>query len=438
MRSLVRILRKVTQQIAAWKKISVDLFSPDRIMQTPKFHVLVAGILLTVDYANAQTWTPTTTFSNSWGCIAASADGAKLVASSLDGIYISTNSGNAWTQTSLLVTNVSSLASSWDGTKLVAAGFRASPGFIFTSEDSGITWNQTTAPHTNWYSVASSANGSNLVAVGYNLIGGYTKGFVFVSTNAGTTWNPGNLPNVSSLPLFSVAASADGSRFAAAALSGTVYTSTNSGFNWMASSLFNDWWVSVVISANGTELAAASQIDYKAKGYICVSKDFGMTWVTNILSVKNWQSLACSADGSVLMAVAGGFSNYVNQSFQLISVPTPGPIFSSSDFGVTWTSNAAPSSLWQSVAMSADGKKQYAIEDSDGEIYDMQKTPGPNLNIGAINSGLALSWTIPSTNFLLQQSSDLISWTDVTNPPVLNLTNLQNEVTLTPSNNSSF
>jgi hypothetical protein len=30
----------------------------------------------------------------------------------------------------------------------------------------------------------------------------------------------------------------------------------------------------------------------------------------------------------------------------------------------------------------------------------------------------------------MQQSSDLGSWTDVTNPPVLNLTNLQNEVTL--------
>ena len=45
---------------------------------------------------------------------------------------------------------------------------------------------------------------------------------------------------------------------------------------------------------------------------------------------------------------------------------------------------------------------------------------------------------MPSTNFVLQQSADLLSWTDVTNPPVLNLTNLQNQVTLPPSGSSGF
>jgi hypothetical protein len=38
----------------------------------------------------------------------------------------------------------------------------------------------------------------------------------------------------------------------------------------------------------------------------------------------------------------------------------------------------------------------------------------------------------------MQQSSDLGSWTDVTNPPVLNLTNLQNEVTLPMHAGSGF
>ena len=42
-----------------------------------------------------------------------------------------------------------------------------------------------------------------------------------------------------------------------------------------------------------------------------------------------------------------------------------------------------------------------------------------------------LSWVVPSTKYVLQQSFDLISWTTVTNTPVLNLTNLQNEVTAT-------
>jgi hypothetical protein len=45
---------------------------------------------------------------------------------------------------------------------------------------------------------------------------------------------------------------------------------------------------------------------------------------------------------------------------------------------------------------------------------------------------------VPSTNFVLQQSADLISWADLTNAPALNLTNLQNQVTLPPSNGSGF
>jgi hypothetical protein len=39
---------------------------------------------------------------------------------------------------------------------------------------------------------------------------------------------------------------------------------------------------------------------------------------------------------------------------------------------------------------------------------------------------------------VMQQSSDLTLWSDVTNTPELNLDNLQNEVILTPSNDSGF
>jgi len=38
----------------------------------------------------------------------------------------------------------------------------------------------------------------------------------------------------------------------------------------------------------------------------------------------------------------------------------------------------------------------------------------------------------------LQQSADLSNWTDLTNSPVLNLTNLQEEVVLSPINGSGF
>ena len=52
----------------------------------------------------------------------------------------------------------------------------------------------------------------------------------------------------------------------------------------------------------------------------------------------------------------------------------------------------------------------------------------------------ACSWIIPSTNFVLEQNLDLTTtnWTPVTNPPALNLSNLQYQVILFPSNNSTF
>jgi len=51
-----------------------------------------------------------------------------------------------------------------------------------------------------------------------------------------------------------------------------------------------------------------------------------------------------------------------------------------------------------------------------------------------------LGWTVPSTNFVLQQSSNLnsTSWSVVTNLPVPNLTNLQNQVTLTSPVGTGF
>jgi hypothetical protein len=47
---------------------------------------------------------------------------------------------------------------------------------------------------------------------------------------------------------------------------------------------------------------------------------------------------------------------------------------------------------------------------------------------------------VPSTNFGLQQNLDLstTNWVTLTNAPVLNLTNLQDEIILSPTNSSGF
>jgi hypothetical protein len=45
---------------------------------------------------------------------------------------------------------------------------------------------------------------------------------------------------------------------------------------------------------------------------------------------------------------------------------------------------------------------------------------------------------VPVTTFILQQSTDLENWSDVTNAPVLNLTNLQNQVTVPLTQTQTF
>jgi hypothetical protein len=131
---------------------------------------------------------------------------------------------------------------------------------------------------------------------------------------------------------------------------------------------------------------------------------------------------------------------------KLVAAEEDGAIFTSLNSGMSWTSNSVPSGFWASVASSADGNKVVAATKPPGVmgaangIYTSYSTPVPSLSITPSDSNVLLSWILPSTNFVLQQNFDLTTknWMDVTNPPVRNLTNLQNQVTLPPSGNSSF
>jgi hypothetical protein len=101
-------------------------------------------------------------------------------------------------------------------------------------------------------------------------------------------------------------------------------------------------------------------------------------------------------------------------------------------------SNSAPNYLyWSSAASSADGSKLIATPYGN-TIYTSQTTPTPQLNINPSTDGIALAWLIPSTNFVVQQSSDLVSWSSITDAPALNLTNLNNELSISPTNSTGF
>jgi hypothetical protein len=75
-----------------------------------------------------------------------------------------------------------------------------------------------------------------------------------------------------------------------------------------------------------------------------------------------------------------------------------------------------------------------------GGIYTSYTVPKPSLCLATANNNLAFSWTMPSTNFVLQKISNLskANWTTLTNTPLLNLTNLQNQIILPSPGSNVF
>ena len=389
----------------------------------------LAALAAALAPTSGQNWVLTSAPSTNWSCVASSADGTKLVAAVNSGlIYISTNSGGAWMPTSAPTNAWTCAASSADGTKLIAAASDYhGDGYVYTSSDSGSTWNPSDAPQTDWVSVASSADGSRLAAA---------VDIVFVSTNSGGGWTflaPGGIPTFASFPL--VTSSADG-RIVTVVETGfgaqdsQIWTVPSSAWEPLGESPYFRWHCSsVATSANGTGIAATvnNADTFEAGstncgGFLFTSSDLGATQITNCTSVSNWTSVATSADGTRLAAVASS-----------------GDVYTSTNGGVAWTPNIVTNANWSGIASSADGAKLVAVA-SGGGIYTWQTTPTPTLNINRTGEDLQISWLIPSMSFVLQQSADLGStnWTAVESALIVNLTNLQNQVTLSPPSHPTF
>jgi hypothetical protein len=403
-------------------------------MKNFRILLVVSTALLTANFAFAQTWTQTSAPSDDWVTVASSADGSKLIAGSLGLIYgISTNSGSTWItnnqpQMGSIYGSWSCIASSADGTTYVGT----IANVIWVSTDSGIAWLSNNVPSASFFGgTALSADGSKIVA-GAGAYG-YSQSGIYISTNSGVTWAQTTAPTNN---WTSVASSADGTKLVATAMTsqgGFIYASTDSGFTWtLTGAPTNNNWAAVASSADGSKLVAASWAAFVPDltfGCVYTSTNFGMTWTSNNVPNAQWQSVASSADGTKLVVAAVGPS---------------GLIYSSTDSGTTWISNAVPDEGWFSVASSADGDKLVVVSlwvqsSNPGHVYISQTTPSPQLNIKpASNNNLVLSWIVPSTNFVMQQSSDLGSWTDMTNTPVRNLTNLHNEVTLPLAASNNF
>ena len=360
-----------------------------------------------------------------WQAMASSADGTKLLAVNSVNIYTSTNSGITWRAAN--PTPFSDLwhaaAVSSDGV-IMAAG---SSGGLYISTNSGVSWLlNTSAPQTFWYwSIACSADGTKMIAAPYydNITG--NPQLLYVSQDSGTTWAATSAP---SNHWTAVASSADGTKLFATGFNGPIYYSTNSGTSWVSNNVVG-YWRSVACSADGAKAVAVAD-----PGEIYTSTNAGATWVSHFLfsGGAGFGSVASSADGTRLLTV--GFEGGT-------------PIFVSTNSGESWAkqTNAPADAAWNAVTSSADGNKMFAatyalvVNDNSGGIYILQDTPSPQLSLSILNANLVVSWVVPSTKFGLQQNIDLkTNWETLTNIPILNLTNLHNQVVLPISNNSSY
>jgi hypothetical protein len=361
------------------------------------------AIIMVAAYGVAQTWTKTGAPIQVVTGFGMSADGKIIMAVGSTPPAISMDSGATWTTNSAFTTG-GAVASSADGTKLIAAlhpsGNGPGPYTIFLSTNSGTTWTQTGLPAGNWIGCVSSADGVKLATAIFG-------GFIYTSTNSGTTWRTNSTTGINCV---SLAASADGTKLAAAsAFNDTIYTSTNSGLTWSPTTAPNGGWFSVASSADGSRLIATDS------GYTFISTNSGVSWNQTSQTNIAGRTVASSADGSVLIIVVGT------------------SIYTSTNFGINWAETNFlgtnfQTTQWLSAGSSADGSE--LVAGHSGGVWIYHTKPSPKLNTTASSNKLALSWTVPSTNFVLQSSADLSGWTDLTNQPVLNLTNLQNQVAL--------
>lgn len=230
-----------------------------------------------------------------------------------------------------------------------------------------------------WRGVASSADGVKLAAV-------VSNGYIYTSTDSGVNWV--ERTSLGQKSWFAIASSTDGTKLVGVAETYRIFTSTDSGSTWTqqngtSSSLK---WRSVASSADGSRLIAGAFQDR-----LYLSTDSGVTW-TGRENNRNWSTVASSADGIKLVAAEQGGNLYssVNggtnwtarmtdlsrqwygvasssDGTKLVACVFGGQLYTSTDSGVNWTARESNRN-WQSVASSADGSKLVAAE-KNGQIY---------------------------------------------------------------------
>jgi len=191
-------------------------------------------------------------------------------------------------------------------------------------------------------------------------------------------------------------------------------------------------WEAVACTDDGTTVVAA---EYGGGGgSMFISTNTGDSWTQLEAPIVNgWQGIACSTDGTTIIVSGNDYVTGHNT------------VYISEDTGETWVKAAPPAQpVWNAVACSADASN---ILLAGNTIFSLQEpglpppaVPSPTLNIGHTASAFNVSWLVPSTGFVLEETFDLANgnWTNAPSESTLYLTNLNYQWTAPPSQKNAF
>jgi len=294
-----------------------------RIIYGPKS----AETLTYNEISNSQyQWSPTPSgIDGSWTSVASSMDGGTIVLGRTDDVFIGTYSASnsQWTLRPQGIQGYwAGVAYSADGTHIYAAPLADANGHMgYIHQYVSGNWTPTANAYGNWSSVACSSNGTIVVATqGANTVGGQTVyGNLFVSTDEGAAWR---IPDRMSKGIWtSSAVSLDGTVMVASqgvdeiGYAGQIWTSTDSGASWTSNGP-HLMWSSVAMNSNGTLMLAAASTP---SALVYSSSNFGVTWTATSqygnqvgVSPDGTTIVAGETDGSLVVSFDGG-SNWVEQ-----------------------------------------------------------------------------------------------------------------------------
>jgi hypothetical protein len=155
-----------------------------------------------------------------------------------------------------------------------------------------------------------------------------------------------------------------------------VVSTRSYSYTWTLTSAPSASWQSITSDSTGQYLAAAA-VSSNSEGGIYTSSDYGSTWTRTSASILiNWESITSDSTGQYLATSVNG-----------------GGIYTSSDYGVIWTRTSAPTLVyWGPITSDSTGRYLAAVL-SGGGIYT--------------SSDYGSTWTLTS-------ASTLINWKSIT------------------------